>query len=68
MTYFGLISADWWLIVLAYIGTLGPAALALWLFMPDAMGHAHTQITRWSWIERLKARNQRIVREREARR
>lgn len=37
MTFFGLISADWWLIVLAYIGTFGPLGLALWLLAPDAL-------------------------------
>jgi hypothetical protein len=47
MTYFGWISADWWLIVLAYIGT--PLLLLplspLWLLAPDRGGRTHTWLT-----------------------
>lgn len=37
MSFFGLITRDWWAVLLAYIGTLGPLALAAWLFAPDAI-------------------------------
>lgn len=41
MTYFGLISRpEWPLILLAYIGTLLPVALLVWLFLPDAAARA----------------------------
>jgi hypothetical protein len=43
MSYFGLIDLDWWLILLAYVGTALLLLLSpLWLLTPDTGGRTHT--------------------------